>query len=144
MKATNIKIFFISVALALTLGAFVLPVAQAQNKATPLTAKQRCDEFKKQFTVGSGNNQVSIVQDLPEFCSASQLAKWLIDGSFAFAAITAVFFIINGGYFYLTSAGNDAAAEKAKKMILYSVIGLAVIIMSYAIVRIVGNFLTTG
>ena len=52
------------------------------------------------------------------------------------AAISVVF-IIMAGIFYTTSGGNAANVKKAKDTLLYSVIGLVVAILAYAIVKFV-------
>ena len=47
----------------------------------------------------------------------------------------AVLFVIIGGFQYMTSAGNPDQIQKAKSTIKYSIIGLVIIILSYAIVK---------
>ena len=47
----------------------------------------------------------------------------------------AVIFIIIGGISYMTSSGESAKVEKAKKTILYAVIGLVICILASAIVN---------
>lgn len=55
--------------------------------------------------------------------------------------IIAVVFLIMGGFQYITAAGDSNQTEKAKKTIMYAVIGLAVIGLSWAIVSFVlGTF----
>ncbi len=49
---------------------------------------------------------------------------------FIFAGAVAVAFIILGGYRYVTSQGNQDLVEKAKKTILYAVIGLILVFVS--------------
>ena len=49
----------------------------------------------------------------------------------------AVLMIILGGITYVTSAGDAAHVTKAKNTILYSVVGLVVAILAYAIVNFV-------
>lgn len=51
--------------------------------------------------------------------------------------LVAVAFLIYGGFRYITSAGNDEAAEAGKKIIQNSIIGLVIIILSYIIVTVV-------
>ncbi len=51
--------------------------------------------------------------------------------------LVAVAFLIYGGFRYITSAGNDEAAESGKKIIQNSIIGLVIIILSYVIVTVV-------
>lgn len=51
--------------------------------------------------------------------------------------IVAVAFLIYGGVQYITAAGDDSKAEKAKKTIMYAIIGLIVIGLSVIIVNFV-------
>lgn len=57
--------------------------------------------------------------------------------------LVAVIFIVVGGVNYMTSAGDAGKIEKAKKTILYAVIGLVVAVLAFAIVnfaiRIINN-----
>ncbi len=53
------------------------------------------------------------------------------------AAIIAAIFLVIGGVRYITSSGDEEAADKAKNTILYAVIGLIVIGLSAAIVNFV-------
>jgi hypothetical protein len=52
----------------------------------------------------------------------------------------AVIFIIIGGIRYAISQGNPGQVKSAKDTILYAVVGLAVALLSYAIVRFVSGF----
>ena len=51
--------------------------------------------------------------------------------------IAAVVMIIYGGYLYISSGGDAGKLAKAKNTILWAVIGLAVVVLSYAIVNFV-------
>jgi heme/copper-type cytochrome/quinol oxidase subunit 2 len=57
----------------------------------------------------------------------------------AVVGIIAVAYLIYGGFRYMTSGGNEEAAESAKKIITNSIIGLVVIILSYIIVTVIIN-----
>ena len=57
----------------------------------------------------------------------------LVSGSLA------VLFIIIGGFFYITSAGNEEQAEQGRATLTNAVIGIVVIILSYAIVNVISN-----
>jgi len=63
--------------------------------------------------------------------------KTLIDKilTFAFGAAGAIFVVmfLIGGVQYMTSAGNEEAATKAKKLLMDAVIGLVIILASWAI-----------
>ncbi len=55
------------------------------------------------------------------------------------AGALAVFFVILGGYQYITAAGNEEQSEKGKTTLINAVIGVVVIIMSYVIINVVVN-----
>jgi hypothetical protein len=67
----------------------------------------------------------------------------IINIALAIAGLIAVLFLIIGGFRYITSAGNEESAGQAKKMILNAVIGVIVIILSFVVVRVVSNTLTS-
>ncbi len=57
------------------------------------------------------------------------------------AASIAVIFLIIGGYRYVVSRGNEEGMEGAKKTITSSILGLVIIILAFAIVRIISAIL---
>src|SRR4051812_49390572 len=71
--------------------------------------------------------------------NATDLIARVIKLLLLFTAAIAILFIIIGGYQYITSAGNEESAEKGRKTLVNAVIGLAIIVMSYAIVNVVTN-----
>jgi hypothetical protein len=78
------------------------------------------------------------------YCTASGIAIVAINTLLVFAGTVAIIFLIIGGFFYLTSAGNEEQAEKGRKILINSVIGLVVIILATTIVRIISGLLTKG
>lgn len=58
--------------------------------------------------------------------------------------IIAVVIILYGGFIWMTAAGNEERVEKARKMIVAGVIGLAIILSAYAIARFVVNSLVNA
>lgn len=59
----------------------------------------------------------------------------IINGIVGILSIVAVIFVIVGGVNYMTSAGDAGKVEKAKKTILYAVIGLVICALAFAIVN---------
>ena len=59
------------------------------------------------------------------------------------ASIAVVFFIVKGGFGYITSSGSPEGLEKAKKTIRNALIGLVVIIASALIVSVFRNALNS-
>ena len=53
------------------------------------------------------------------------------------AGTIAIIVIIIGGIMYATSGGNSGSVTKAKNMILYSVVGLVLVIAAWAITNFV-------
>ncbi len=62
----------------------------------------------------------------------------------SFMALFAVAAVIVAGIYLIVSLGSDESREKAKKIILYTLIGLIIILMSRAIVGLVTVILATG
>ena len=58
--------------------------------------------------------------------------------------LIAVLFMIIGGFRYVTAHSNEEQAENAKKTILNAVIGVVIIILAYAIVRVIAQALLFG
>lgn len=73
-----------------------------------------------------------------------ELIKMVVQGLLFFAGMIAVVFIVIGGYRYVTSGGNEEAAEKGRGTLTNAAIGLIIIIMAYAIVTVVSNAITSG
>ncbi len=86
---------------------------------------------KNQFDKGIANSQ-----SLSDFLL--QLIQLLLD----VVGAIAVLILVVGGFWYITSAGNEEQAEKGKTAIVNAIIGIIVVTLSYAIVTIIGSTLT--
>jgi len=103
------------------------------------------NNFLSQFTITLSNGtQINTVQGLPQLCTPQQALGNVIQLLLEFSALVAVVFIILGGFWYLTSAGNEEQSEKGRKAMTSAIIGLVVIVMAFALVRITVNLLTSG
>jgi len=80
-------------------------------------------EIAKPRTVGNGEN--TLTADV----------AGIINGVIGALGIVAVIVIIMGGVSYMTSAGDSSKVKKAKDTILYGVIGLIIVMLSFAIVN---------
>lgn len=78
---------------------------------------------------------LSASQNVVDFIT--NLIKMLL----AIVLAVAVLFIILGGFWYITSAGNETQAEKGKNTLKYALFGIVIIVLSYVLVTIVTNFL---
>ena len=61
--------------------------------------------------------------------------NWLLGIAFG----VAVLFLIIGGFWYITSAGNEETAEKGKNTAINAIIGIVIIVLSYVIVNVVST-----
>jgi hypothetical protein len=141
MGKYNLEKVFITFFSALTLSLSLLAILPGSTLAVEKTPEQRCADLKKQFEAKVGGTTVNIVeqQDLPSYCSASELIVKVINYALLVAGTVTVLFLVVGGFWYLTSAGNEEQAEKGKKTLINSIIGLVVITLSYTIVRIISG-----
>lgn len=116
-----------------------LVLAQSTDSKTP---QQRCDEFYQGFQIDGNSNAV---EGLPRYCSIIQLSETIINKIILpLTGSALVLFIIIGGFLLITAGGNEEQAEKGKKVMTNAVIGMVVVIMAFAIVRIVANTLTSN
>ena len=104
--------------------------------------------FAEGKTNGSGGGTFDackhVVSGKTAVCSgdsknATDIAKNIISILLWVVGIAAVIVIIYAGITFITAAGNPSAITRAKTMIIYAIIGLAVAILSYAIVNFVIN-----
>ena len=61
----------------------------------------------------------------------------ILNGIIAVSGLIAVIFVVVGGINYITSSGDAAKVEKAKKTILYACIGIIITVLSFALVNFV-------
>lgn len=66
----------------------------------------------------------------------------VINWALAIAFILAVIYLIYGGFRYILSAGNDAAATAGRQTIFNALVGIVIIVLSYVIVQIVYRFVS--
>jgi|GEM_PF-1025230 len=71
-----------------------------------------------------------------------QLALAVVTYLIGIIGVLSILFVIVGGFQYVTSAGNEETAKRAQRTITYSIIGLVVAVLSFAIVQISVNTLT--
>jgi hypothetical protein len=87
---------------------------------------------------GAGQNSPAGSTDL------GQLILVIIQLGLLVAASVAVIFLMLGAYRYVVSRGNEEETENAKKTMTHAIFGLIVIVLAYAIVRIITEILLGG
>ncbi|MBD3359417.1 MAG: hypothetical protein GF365_01780 [Candidatus Buchananbacteria bacterium] len=69
----------------------------------------------------------------------AQLAALIIKSALTLLGILFVALLIYGGYLYMTAQGKEDQIKKAKQTIIAATIGVAIIVMSYAIASFILN-----
>lgn len=69
------------------------------------------------------------------------LVQNLINWFIALAGVASAIFLVYGGIAYMTSSGDAAKTQKAKQMITYALIGLAIVALSVIITAFVSNII---
>ena len=108
----------------------------------PLSTQAAEDSCAKFNGIVETLGGAGLFDNLPKICDAQTFIMWIIRQGLGYAGIIATLFIIYGGFLYVTSGGNDEDAEKGKKILTNSAIGLIVIILAYTIVRVVATAVT--
>lgn len=85
------------------------------------------------ITTGSGNGNFNF--DGPK--NADGVLISILNTVYFWAGIVAVIMIIVGGFFYVTANGEQAKITKAKNTVLYSVVGLIIILSAATITQFI-------
>jgi type IV secretory pathway VirB2 component (pilin) len=153
-KSTFRKILSIGVAsLLLAVSLATLPSVSTGNQFKYLQAAFDFGLETDDFSIGVGNgggsnnqpgcdggNCLSIPDDglYKGIAGETNIRQAIINWTnfaLGFLSLIAMVALIFAGFMYVTSAGEDEQAGKAKKMIMYVVIGIIVILIAYALVN---------
>jgi len=78
--------------------------------------------------------------DVPQL-SGDMLLQNGLNLTYFIAGIIAIIVIVVGGIMYTTSGGDSSSVTKAKNLILYSVVGLVLILAAFGITNfVIGRF----
>lgn len=106
-----------------------------------LFAQEPLEGLKEGFV---GVDNIRRESEVKKFSDVEELVEGVVSIILAFVSILAVAVVIIGGVMYLLSGGDEAKAEKAKKLILAAVIGLIVIGIAGLLVNTLVKFFAAG
>jgi hypothetical protein len=86
---------------------------------------------KKEFQQGSID--AGDVNPLEKYKTFGDLLQGMIQGFLGLAALIAILMIIINGFRYITARGNEEVVGKAKEGILWSVLGLVIVLLAYVL-----------
>ena len=81
---------------------------------------------------------------LPGISTANDLYIVLIRSFLGVIGLVSLVFFIWGGFRLMTSAGSPEVVKKSKDTLLYALLGMVIVILSYSIVQYVYNVLIHG
>lgn len=91
--------------------------------------------------IGASGNLTECASGTDACVTAEGLIQNLVNWFIGIAGLVSVIFLVYGGILYITSAGSPDKATKARQMILYSLIGLIIVGLSFAISAFVSNLI---
>jgi hypothetical protein len=112
---------------ALTLVSVSIPASSAHAQ---LNRTFTCDSSSG-LNCSAGTNVNSLIKTV---------INWVLGITFGIA----VLFLIVGGFWYITSAGNEENAAKGKTTVINAIIGIVIIILSYVIVNVISNLVASN
>lgn len=132
---TKVKVFLVAVMITLA-GILAL--------ATPVSAADISEEQYNKVCSGIDDEALRSAAgcDAKEK-NATDNAFNLINVAIGVAGIVAVIMIVIGGQRYIVSAGDPGKMKQAKDMIIYSIIGLIVALLAFAIINFVSGAITS-
>ena len=75
---------------------------------------------------------------------AESFIKNIIKTLVGVAGVVAVVFMVMGGFHYITSSGHPEKLDRAKRTLLYSGVGLVIVLAAYTIVDFVAGAAKTS
>jgi fumarate reductase subunit D len=81
-----------------------------------------------------------VAPDKPIKKVLADMTTWIL----GFGILLCVILIIWGGITYVASVGDEQRIEKSKKTIHYAIYGIAIIGLSYAMIKVVNDVLITN
>lgn len=91
-----------------------------------------------------GGDTINAPENVPSVESPESLAgiiSWIIIVLTSIGVIASLIFLILGAIKWITSGGDKDKLENARRTIIFSIIGLVVVLLSVMIMNFIGNIL---
>lgn len=112
--------------------------------AVGLTLFQFAPAFAQGGLIQPTDNPGRISESTGGEGSFRQLILTFLNFFLGFLGLLAVIMVIYGGILYVSAAGNQDSIDKGKKIILYAIVGIVIILLSFALVNTVLGGLGAG
>lgn len=132
------KLLFLSILLSFAFIGLAISMSAAPVLAQSETAE--CEQLRKQFEdAGAGG----LVKSLPAYCDTNPffgIYNKVSTFLYTILGAVAVIALIYGGYIYMTAGSNESARKKGQEIIMYTVIGIVIVVLAVTIVTLVSKF----
>ena len=94
------------------------------------------------FAADDGNafGNLGLDETNMSFTNIGSLLGNIIIAAMVISGLMVFFYLIMGGIQYITSGGDKAQAEAARDRITYALIGLVIVVGSFAIIKLIESF----
>ncbi|MFA6521999.1 MAG: hypothetical protein WCT24_00145 [Patescibacteria group bacterium] len=124
--------YTLSIGLGMTLAMSFLGATQLTQPLVAHAQLETSDLLDDDFSDASGLGTADLKETIGN----------LIKVALGFLGIVAIVIVLMGGFKWMTAGGNDEKVTEAKKLLIAGVIGLAIILASYAITEfVIGSIL---
>jgi len=89
--------------------------------------------FAQKSSITNGLNAAAGTAGVQKNSSLLPIIANLIQVAIGFTGILLVVMLVYSGFLYFSAMGDSGKIEKAKKLIVYSITGVIIVVMSYAI-----------
>lgn len=121
-------------AVIFALGAIFIQSQHVNAATTPDT----CGELKAQF---EEFQEPGLAEQFKKYCSETEVYKKLVNILYGLVGSFAVIMLMVGGIIYMTARGDAAQSKKGRDILIWTIAGLALVILAAAIVNIVARLL---
>lgn len=146
MQSPKPKLIIVSSLAVLALfGGMFLPFASAQAQTT--NPRAECEELIQQFNEAKIGNQsagAELVARIPQYCTQGDVYKKISKFVYYMTGIIGVIFYIYGGYLYMFAGSSQTNVQKGRETILYTTLGIIVVITAAMIVNLAVSFIAPG
>ncbi len=88
----------------------------------------------------AATTQINVNAPKGSVANLGELISGLVTAAIVIAAVVALIFLVWGGIEWLTSGGDKTHTEKAQQRITNAVIGLAIVVASWAVIQLIAGF----
>lgn len=85
--------------------------------------------------------QYIIQNPVPKFTDLGGLVTQFLPLAVGAAGLLTFFYLLFGGFKYLTASGDDKALGSAKQMMGQAITGLLIVVLAYVLMRLLETFL---